>query len=301
MFIIKYKKIFFLLSTILIAASLFAIGFFGLNFGIDFKGGALLEISYPDGRPDTAMIEEKLKAVSLGEALVQPAGEKNVIIRTKDLSEEERAAVLNALSLDKTARFEEQRFNSIGPVISGELKKKAFFAVVIVIIAIVLFIAFAFRRVSEPVSSWKYGLVSIVALVHDIIIPTGVFAALGYFFIDYQVNVLFVTALLTILGFSIHDTIVVFDRVRENLRKDKEMRTNKEFSDVVGASLSQTFTRSINTSMTVIFVMLVLYFVGGETTRQFALALSVGIIAGTYSSIFLAAPLLVVWEKWQRR
>ena len=301
MFIIKYKKIFFALSAILFIASFFMIGFFGLNFGIDFKGGALLEVSYPEGRPDTTAIEEKLKELALGETLIQQAGEKNVIVRTKDLSEGDRAAVLDALSLGGTARFEEQRFNSIGPIISSELKRKALIAIAIVIVAIVLFITFAFRRVSEPVSSWKYGMVAIVALAHDVVIPAGVFAVLGYFFIDYQVTVLFVSALLTILGFSIHDTIVVFDRIRENLRKNKESHANKEFSDVVGESLSQTFTRSINTSMTVVFVMLVLYFLGGEPTRQFALALTVGIVAGTYSSIFLASPLLVVWEKWQRK
>lgn len=296
MFIIKHKKIFFAISAILVAGAVFSIGFFGLNFGIDFKGGALLEVSYPDGRPDTTLIEEGIHGLSLGETLVQQAGENNIIVRTKDLSEEERGNILNALSLGDTARFEEQRFNSIGPVISSELKRKALVAIGIVIVAIVLFIAFAFRRVSEPVSSWKYGLVAIVALVHDVIIPTGIFAVLGHFFIDYQVNVLFVTALLTILGFSIHDTIVVFDRIRENLRKNKEMRTDKSFENIVGESLSQTFTRSINTSMTVVFVMLVLYFIGGEPTRQFALALTVGVVAGTYSSIFIASPLLVVWE-----
>ncbi|MCR4306599.1 MAG: protein translocase subunit SecF, partial [Candidatus Yonathbacteria bacterium] len=197
--------------------------------------------------------------------------------------------------------FEEERFNSIGPVIGSELKRKAVIAIIIVMVAIILFITFAFRRVSEPVSSWKYGLVAIVALAHDVIIPTGVFAVLGNFFIDFQVNVLFVTALLAILGFSIHDTIVVFDRIRENLRRNKEYHIDKGFAETVGEGLSQTFTRSINTSMTVVFVMLVLYFLGGEPTRQFALALSVGVIAGTYSSVFIASPLLVVIEKWQRR
>ena len=174
--------------------------------------------------------------------------------------------VLNALSLGGTTVFEEERFTSIGPVVGNELKRKAVIAITIVMVAIILFITFAFRRISEPVSSWKYGLVAIIALAHDVIIPTGVFALLGNFFLDFQVNALFVTALLAILGFSIHDTIVVFDRIRENLRKNKEYHIDKGFAETVGEGLSQTFTRSINTSMTVVFVMLVLYFLGRANT-----------------------------------
>ncbi|MCR4330749.1 MAG: protein translocase subunit SecF [Patescibacteria group bacterium] len=301
MFIVRYKSIFFALSAMLMGASLFAILFFGLNLGIDFKGGALLEVSYPNGRPEIQTIEEGIKSIGLGNTTIQPAGENSIILRTKDLSGEERMGVLNVLSLGGTTVFEEERFNSIGPVIGSELKRKAVIAIIIVMVAIILFITFAFRRVSLPVPSWKYGLVAIIALLHDVIIPTGVFALLGNFFIDFQINVLFVTALLAILGFSVHDTIVVFDRIRENLRRNKEYHIDKEFAETVGEGLSQTFTRSINTSMTVVFVMLILYFLGGEPTRQFALALSVGVIAGTYSSLFIASPLLVVIEKWQRR
>ncbi|MEK7556186.1 MAG: protein translocase subunit SecF [Patescibacteria group bacterium] len=301
MFIVRYKSIFFALSAILLSASLFAILFFGLNLGIDFKGGALIEVSYPNGRPEVQTIEEGIKSIGLGNTIIQPGGDNGIILRTKDLSGQERMEVLNALSLGGTTVFEEERFTSIGPVVGNELKRKAVIAITIVMVAIILFITFAFRRISEPVSSWKYGLVAIIALAHDVIIPTGVFALLGNFFLDFQVNALFVTALLAILGFSIHDTIVVFDRIRENLRKNKEYHIDKGFAETVGEGLSQTFTRSINTSMTVVFVMLVLYFLGGEPTRQFALALSVGVIAGTYSSVFIASPLLVVIEKWQRR
>ena len=301
MFIVRYRSIFFTLSAILIGASLFAILFFGLNLGIDFKGGALLEVSYPNGRPDVQAIEEGIAGIGLGGSTIQPVGDNGIILRTKDLSVQERMEVLNALSQGGTTIFEEERFNSIGPVVGSELKRKAVVAIIIVMIAIIIFITFAFRRVSLPVPSWKYGLVAIIALLHDVIIPTGVFALLGHFFIDFQINVLFVTALLAILGFSVHDTIVVFDRIRENLRRNKEYHIDKGFAETVGEGLSQTFTRSINTSMTVVFVMLVLYFLGGEPTRQFALALSVGVIAGTYSSVFIASPLLVVIEKWQRK
>src|SRR3989344_9238967 len=193
--------------------------------------------------------------------------------------------------------IEERRFNSIGPTIGSELRSKALWAMLTVILAIVLYIAFAFRHVSHPISSWVYGLVAIVALVHDVLIPTGVYVALGHYFIDVQIDVLFVTAILTILGFSVHDTIVVFDRTRENLK----LHSWKEFDVTVGHSIEQTFVRSINTSLTVLLVILALYFFGGETTKNFALTLAIGVTIGTYSSIFLASPLLVAIEEWQRK
>ena len=175
--------------------------------------------------------------------------------------------------------------------------RKAWIAIVLVILGIVLFLAFAFRHVSQPLSSWVYGLVAVIALLHDVMIPAGFYVAMGYFHLDFQIDVLFVTAILTILGFSVHDTIVVFDRTRENLK----LRTWKDFDVTVGHSVEQTFVRSVNTSFTVLLVILALYFVGGETTKNFALTLAVGIIAGTYSSIFLASPLLVAIEDWQRK
>jgi len=163
-----------------------------------------------------------------------------------------------------------------------------------------LFITFAFRKVSEPVSSWKYGLVAVLALVHDVLIPTGVFAILGHFK-GVEIDTLFVTAILVVLGFSVHDTIVVFDRVRENLRRAKESNARKDFETVVGESISQTFTRSINTSLTTLLALIVLYFVGGEATRLFSLALIIGVVVGTYSSIFIGSPLLVTLERLKNR
>ncbi len=183
----------------------------------------------------------------------------------------------------------------MGPLLGTEALRKALVSIVLVILAIVLFIAFAFRKVSQPISSWKYGVVAIIALIHDVIIPTGVFSVLGHY-AGYEVDTLFVTALLVVLGFSVHDTIVVFDRVRENLGHAK---ANKPFSEIVGESISQTFTRSINTSMTTLLALVVLYFVGGQSTQHFSLALIVGIVAGTYSSVFLGSPLLVTIWKWQ--
>jgi preprotein translocase subunit SecF len=190
-----------------------------------------------------------------------------------------------------------KQFDSIGPVLGGDAARKAVASIIFVLIAIVLFITYAFRQVSRPVSSWKYGIVAIIALAHDVIIPTGVFAILGHFK-GYEIDTLFVTALLVVLGFSIHDTIVVFDRVRENLR---HLATKKPFDEIVGHSINQTFTRSVNTSLTTLLALVVLYFFGGEATQHFSLALIVGIIAGTYSSIFIGSPLLVTLQKWSSK
>ena len=301
MFIIKYRKIFYSISALLVGASIFVIVFYGLNLGIDFTGGALTEISYPDKIVDLDLVKEGLNKLELGNYTLQKAGENGVLLRTKNLTEEERLSVMSVLSQGGTFKIEEKRFNSIGPVIGEELKSKAGWAILLVIIAIILFVAFAFRKVSElgreSVSSWKYGLVAILALVHDIIIPTGVFVFLGSFLITYQIDILFVTALLAILGFSVNDTIVVFDRVRENLKDSR----SEDFDEIVGKSLSQTFARSINTSLTTLIVLLLLFFVGGETTKHFALVLSIGVVAGTYSSIFLASPLLVTIQKLQNK
>ena len=196
------------------------------------------------------------------------------------------------------ATIEQQ--NEIGPTIGAELRSKALLSVALVMLCILLFIAFAFRKVSKPVSSWVYGLVALVTLVHDVIIPVGFFAILGHF-TGASVDTLFVTAVLTVLGFSIHDTIVVFDRTRENLRLNQEHNRKEDFADTAGRSLQQTFVRSINTSLTVVFTLLVLFFLGPASTRDFALTLLVGIIAGTYSSIFLATPLLVTIERYRTK
>ncbi len=189
-----------------------------------------------------------------------------------------------------------ERQNTIGPVAGAELKSKAYKAIAVVVIMIVLFVTFAFRGVSKPVSSWKYGLATIIALAHDVIIPAGVFVFLGHYF-GTEIDLLFVTGLLAILGYSVHDTIVVFDRVRENL---KTSPSSESFADTVGKSVSQTFGRSINTSLTIFITLLALYLVGSPATKDFALLLMVGVIVGTYSSIFVASPLLVTFQKWQK-
>ena len=297
MFIIKYKNFFFALSGLLTFAALASMLIFHpWNYGIEFTGGSILEVGYPDGRPPVDPLKAKLADLNWTGTVVQATGNDAYTIRTKPLSEPERQTLIGVVSEQGTIKIDERRFNSIGPTIGAELRTKSTWAILCVIFAIVLYIAFAFRHVSQPISSWIYGLVAVVALVHDVIIPAGVYIALGHFFPSIQIDVLFVTAILTILGFSVHDTIVVFDRTRENLK----LRTWKEFDVTVGHSVAQTFVRSINTSLTVLLVILALFFFGGETTKNFALTLAIGITTGTYSSIFLASPLLVVIAEWQQ-
>lgn len=292
MFVVNYRKFFYILSVVLIAGCVAAVSIWGLNLGIDFKGGSIIEIEYPEGRPDQIALSQSLVPLGLA-ASVRPTGDSAYLIRMRNIDQAEKTSLLSALSKFGTAN--EKRFDSIGPVLGSEALRKSVFSIVLVILAIVLFIAYAFRKVSEPISSWKYGIVAIIALIHDVIIPVGVFAALGHF-VGYEIDTLFITALLVVLGFSVHDTIVVFDRVRENL---KDASAKKPFEEIVGESISQTFTRSINTSLTTLLALIVLYFVGGESTQHFTLALIIGIVAGTYSSIFIGSPLLVTIEKWQ--
>lgn len=296
MFVIKFKKLFLGLSALFIALSIASIAIFGLKFGIDFKGGSSLELSYPNSRPNIEEIKSALINSGFGDASVQPAGEKGIVIKSRTLSESERATVVTLSSLDGSTQVEQKSFTTIGPSVGSELKKKAIASIILVLIAIILFVAYVFRKVSYPVSSWKYGFVVIIALIHDIIIPTGVFAVLGHFY-GVEVDTLFIVALLTTLGLSVMDTIVVFDRIRENITS----KQNKPFEQLVGESLSQTFGRSINTSLVVLLMVLSLVFFGPESTRLFSIVLAIGMFFGTYSSIFLASPLLVVVEGLQKK
>lgn len=290
MFIVKYRKIFFTISIITIALSFYAMATKGFNAGIDFKGGSIIEVSY-DKRPDVEALTKALETAGFEGARVQMAGESDVMVKTRALSEVDRQKLSTTLGAAGT-NMEEKQFSSIGPTIGAELRSKAWYAIVLVVLGIVLFIAYAFRHVAEPISSWKYGMITTATLLHDIIVPAGVFVWLGK-----EVDTLFVVALLSIMGISVHDTIVVFDRIRENLKN----RVSNDFATTVGMSLRQTFTRSINTSLTVMLVLATLFFFGPASTKDFSLILWIGIAIGTYSSVFIASPLLVVLEKWQNR
>lgn len=297
MWIVKNRKIFYIFSGLVVLAAFASFAVWGLKFGIDFTGGSLLEVSYTQSAPSVADVTTALSSVGIPDASVRPTGQTGYILRTSFLTPDQYDAAKAALSMNGAAPFEEKEYTSIGPTIGTELKTRAVWAIALVLIVIALFIAFVFRRVSKPVSSWKYGLVVLLALAHDVVVPVGAFAILGHFF-GAEVDTLFVTALLVILGFSVHDSIVVFDRVRENLKRNQEHNNAKEpFEDTVGKSVSQTIARSINTSLTVVIVLLVLFFIGPASAHYFVLTLLIGIIAGTYSSIFLGSPLLVTLEK----
>ena len=298
MFVVRYRKIFFALTSLVVLASIASIALFGLRFGIEFTGGEIIEAQYAE-RPEKAVIDARLGELALGAYSLRAAGEDEFILRVRSLEEAEREVVFSALTEGEEVAGSIERFNAVGPTIGTELRNKAWIAIIAVVLAIILFIAVAFRKVSAPVSSWKYGVIAVVALLHDVLIPTGVFAALGYLF-GAEIDVLFVMALLAILGYSVNDTIVVFDRVRENLRENEESNRREDFELTVGKSLEQTYVRSINTSLTTLVVLLALFFIGAEVTQDFALVLIAGVLAGTYSSIFLATPLLVMVQNWQK-
>jgi len=292
MFIIKNKKIFVTISAVLVALSVFAVIFFGLKFGIDFKGGSLLEVEYTNVRPQQNVVEEAIKPLAIGNVLIQPMGEMGYSIKARDINDQEKVAILSAIGPDVT----EKSFTSIGPSVGAELVRKSVICFILVSLGIIFWIAFSFRKVSKPVSSWKYGLIAIITLVHDILIPVGVFTVISHFS-GVEVDTLFVVAILTILGLSVSDTIVVFDRIRENIR----IGHFKTFEETVGNSIKQVYTRSIATSLTVILALFALIFFGPLSTKIFAMMLAAGMFFGTYSSIFLASPLLVIVKNMQKK
>lgn len=290
---IKYKKIYFAISILFVLLSALALGFYGLEWGIDFKGGSILEVRYEAEKPSVSEVRESLEELELNDFRVQFSGEEGMIIRMEDISEETHSLVLS--KLEEKGEFEELRFEKIGPVIGQELKEKTIVVALVSIVAILLYITIAFGGVSRPVASWQYGVASLVALSHDIFIPLGIFSFLGKFY-NVQMTIPVITALLIVLGYSINNTVVVFDRVRENLIKDKK----SDFRDIVNKSLNESLTRSLNTSLTTLFVLFSILFFGGETLKYFSLALISGLVFGTYSSLFLASPLLVAWLERKR-
>jgi preprotein translocase subunit SecF len=296
--ILKHHAQLLIVPAVISLLAIAALVMWGLKPGIDLTGGSLLQVSYAAPLPATAQVQTAVDTLGVGEVVVQPIGTDGYLVRARALTEAEHQLLLTALGT--LGSVHEDQFNSVSPTIGQELLQKGLIALGLVAVCIILFIAFAFRKVSKPVASWKYGIVAIVTLIHDILIPTGLFAALGHF-AGAEVDSLFIVALLTLLGVSINNTIVVFDRIRENLRKNEELRRREAFDEVVSRSILQTLARSINTSLTVIIVLAALYFVGPASTQILALTLIVGMVAGTYSSIFLASPLLVVWEKLSRK
>lgn len=294
--IIPKRRAWFILSGVLVGLSLTAIVSWQLRVGIDFTGGSLLQVQFLQQRPTVAELRQIMREIS-GEVSVtiQPIGEQGMVIRFPHVTQAVHQRLLDRIVRDYPGT-QEQRFDTVGPTIGDELRRKTAWAVVLAIVGMITYISLAFRKVHRPVPSWQYGSIAIIALVHDIVITVGIFATFGHFY-GLEVNAPFVAALLTVFGYSVNDTIVVFDRVRDNLLRNPMAH----FGELVETSIKQTIVRSTNTALPTLLTLLVILAFGGDTIRDFALALIIGIVIGTYSSIFVACPLLVVAERLRRR
>lgn len=291
--VVKNRNYFFGFSLLLTILSIISIFTWKLNLSIDFRGGSNIEISLPNTEENLNKIREIGRESGLKIDSVRTSDNNKVIIRTDDLSTNEHSLFIENLKSEFSDKVAEENYQTVGPVVSRDLTNKTIWSVVIASIAIILYIAYAFRRTPKPASSWRFGLAAVAALIHDLIITTGFVSIVGHFYSWMQVDALFITALLTIMGFSVHDTIVVFDRLRENLIRKPE----SDIETLANDSIIQTLSRSINTSLTTILVLTALFLIGGESIRHFVLILIAGITFGTYSSIFIASNILVVWSK----
>ena len=295
--IVKKRLNFYIFSLTIILLSFLAIYIWKLNVSIDFNGGSIIEISAANISDSIDKIKDNAKTSGVEIESAQTSGNDKVILRSRDLSTEEHDSLISNLKKSVNESLVEENYQTIGPAVSSDLTNKAIWAVVLASVAIILYIAYAFRKVPKPASSWRFGLTAVVALIHDLIVTTGMVAIIGHFFHWMQVDSLFITALLTIMGFSVHDTIVVFDRLRENLIR----HPGSDFETLANDSILQTISRSINTSLTTILVLLALFLLGGESIKHFVLTLIIGITFGTYSSIFIATMLLVSWNNLSKR
>jgi len=286
---LKYKNIYFAFSGALALASLVCLTVFGLNLGIDFTGGSIIELNYQEERPSVEETREALQEI-VGPVFVQPTETGGLLIRMKEIDEKTHSQILDVLG--QGYQMEEVRFELIGPVIGRELAQKTQIMVIVALLAVVTYIALAFRRTQRPVRSWQYGVASLVGLFYNILVTLGALSVLGEFY-GVQVTIPITTALLIILGYSINDTVVVFDRIRENLIK----KVGPTFEETVNKSLNQTLLRSISTSLTTLFVLVAIFFLGGATLKYFALTLMIGIVVGTYASLFLVSSLLTIFKK----
>jgi preprotein translocase subunit SecF len=293
MHIIKNKWIFLGLSIILTVVSIYGIVVFGLERGIDFTGGTLWQVSFEQEVSRDALLEFVRTDLGLADASVIQQENTNAFnIRAKEITETDHQAYLTQLET-AFGPAQDLSFQAIGSAIGAELVNKALWALGINLFAISLYVAYAFRKVSYPVSSWKYAFITLITLFHDALIPVGMMAFLGHY-LGVEIDTNFIVAILLVIGFSVHDTIVVFDRIRENLRKAGSTKTN--FGDLVNKSIHETFARSVNTSLTLVIVLAALLVLGAGSLHYFILTILVGTIIGTYSSIFVASPLLVLWN-----
>lgn len=292
--IIGKKYIYFAISLFVMIPGIIAFFLWGLNLSIEFTGGSRLALSFPDRVEDThiAAVRKELSEENIDIHGIQ-VSDSILTVRTAPITQEQGEKLIADLT-----KFEakQEEFETIGPTIGAEITQNAIKALAVASVLIILYITWAFRSVPKPASSLRFGVCAIVTLIHDMVVVIGIFVILGHF-LDIEIDSMFVTALLTIIGFSVHDTIVVFDRIRENLKRSPGVSFEKN----VNESILQTFDRSLNTSLTVVLVLTAMLLFGGESTRWFIVALLVGMISGTYSSIFNAAPLLVLWQEWSMK
>jgi preprotein translocase subunit SecF len=295
--IIGKKWWFFIFSALIIVPGVVSLFKFGIRPAIDFTGGTLLEVKISESKaiPQKEDLKKIADEQQLEIASLADTSDKTFLFRLKPIDKNQSKKLQDAISL-KYGDVSEVRFETVGPSIGKETEQNAFKAVLIASFAIIIYVALAFRKIPKPYSSLKFGICAVIALLHDILVIIGLFSIFGQLY-KVEVDSLFITALLTIMGFSVHDTIVVFDRIRENLKR----MAGNSFAAIVNESIIQTMARSLSTSLTVLFTLLALLLFGGESTRWFIIALLIGVTSGTYSSVFNAAPLLVLWEEWGKK
>lgn len=290
---VKYYKLHYIITGIMVIASLFSLFKFGLNLSTDFLGGTIWEINF-DSRPANSVIQEKLNKFDLGDITIQPTGEKGVILRFKNIDEAAHQQMFSNLS--EISKVDEKRFESVGPTIGKELREKTVLLIIISLISLLVYIAISFRKLTWPIAGWQYGLVSVITLAIDVLVPLLVLILLGRFE-NVQFTIPIVAALLTILGYTMNDKVIIFDRVRENLLKSKV----DSFPDTVNQSLNQIIGRSLSTGFCTLLILSMLFVFGGETLKYFALTLIIGIVMGTYTSLFIASALLITWSRRSHR
>jgi preprotein translocase subunit SecF len=289
--LMQYKKLYFLISALFLLPSIYALVFWGLKPSIDFTGGTILEVKNLKCKMQNCnlklKIEEKIKE-KVNISSIQESGTNTYILKMKEIDKDQKEELIEKLE-EEFGDIEETRFETLGPSIGRELVRKTLMAIVLAAGFILLYVAWRFK-------DKKYGICAILAMFHDTIILLGSFAILGHY-LNVEIDTLFVTAVLTILSFSVHDTVVVYDQIRQLSRQNSQT----DFDKLVDQAVVGTLSRSINNSLTIIFMLLCLYFLGGQTIRWFSLALLIGTVAGTYSSTFTAAPLLIVWDEIKKR
>lgn len=293
--IVGKRRIFLNISAILTIIAVVFIALFGFKLSIEFTGGSHLDIT-SSKNIDASRVEKVLEDNKINVVNIKKNTDRDVLIRTETITNAQKNTALSKLK-EAGLNVKEKSFETLGLVVGGEARNDALKAIGLALVAITLYIAFAFRKVSHPVSSWKFGISAIIGLLHDVILVLGIFSALGLF-LGVEIDTLFITAILTIMGFSVHDTIVVFDRIRENLIKNVR---GLSFEQVVNNSFNETLVRSLNTSITVVLVLLALLLFGGESIRWFVFAFIMGMIVGTYSSIFIASAILVEWYELDKK